>query len=63
MKNNLIDNFYHSKFGLPVKNTSKAKNAPETVLPPIFKKERFGKSNLQKQIKCFGSLDNWLDSI
>ena len=61
-KNNLIDNFYHSKFGLPIKNTSKAKNAPETVLPSIFKKERFGKSNLKKQIKSFGSLDAWLDS-
>ena len=31
-------------------------------MPSIFKKERFGKSNLKKQIKSFGSLDAWLDS-
>ena len=61
-RSNLIDEFYHSEYGLPIKNDSHAKNAPETVLPSVFKKERFGKSTLRKEIKKYGSLDNWLDS-
>ena len=61
-RSNLIDEFYHSEFGLPIKNDSHAKNAPETVLPSVFKKERFGKSTLRKEIKKYGSLENWLDS-
>jgi len=31
-------------------------------LPSIFKKERFGKSTLRKEIKKYGSLENWLNS-
>ena len=61
-RSNLIDEFYHSEYGLPIKNDSRAKNAPETVLPSVFKKERFGKTTLRKEIKKYGSLDNWLDS-
>ena len=61
-RSNLIDEFYHSEFGLPIKNDSHAKNASETVLPSVFKKERFGKTTLRKEIKKYGSLDNWLDS-
>ena len=61
-RSNLIEHFYKSEFGLPIKNSSRSKNSPEYVLPSVFKKERFGKTTLRKEIKKFGSLENWLNS-